>query len=97
MFEETGDIEFDVLTQQALEVIFHSFLIILERQCAVKLPEGKCWNPSTSIREAPSFVPTTNKASESDSWIVDLLVRIMPNDGVSTMLALIMETKLLFG
>ena len=41
LFEGTGDIEFDVLTQQAVEVIFHAFLIILERQCAVQLPGGK--------------------------------------------------------
>ena len=62
LFEETGDNEFDVLTQQAVEVIFHAFLIILEHQCAIQLSGGKYWNQSTTIREAASFVPTTNRS-----------------------------------
>ena len=39
LFEETSDIEFDVLTQQALEVIFHEFLIILERHVLTSYQE----------------------------------------------------------
>ena len=38
LFENTNDTEFDVLTQQALEIIFHALLIILERQCVDQLP-----------------------------------------------------------
>ena len=38
-------------------------------------------------KRSTNFVPTTSKASESDFGIVDLLVRIIPNAGVSTMLA----------
>ena len=29
--------DFDIMTQQVLEVIFHDFLIILERQCVDQL------------------------------------------------------------
>ena len=29
------------MTQQAPEVIFHAFLIILERQCVAQIPRGE--------------------------------------------------------
>ena len=48
LFEETTD-EFDVLTQQALEVILHAILIIIERQCVDQLPGGKYWHASELI------------------------------------------------
>ena len=50
LFEETTDEEFDVLTQQALEVILHAVLIILERQCVDQLPGGKYWNTSDLVK-----------------------------------------------
>ena len=61
------------MTQQSLEVIFHAMLIILERQCVDQLPGGKYWQPRESIAMAATNVPTTNKASESDFAILDLL------------------------
>lgn len=33
--------DFDIMIQQAPEVIFHAFLIILERQCVAQIPRGE--------------------------------------------------------
>ena len=74
-------------------MLMHAVLIIIERQCADQLPGGKYWNPSPSMIAAASSVPTTNKASEADFEILDLLVRIKPNANISTMLTLIMWSK----
>ena len=75
---------FDTMTQQALEIIFHAFLIILERQYVDQLPGGKYWLPSDLIRDSSKIVPTTNKASESDFAILDLLLRTRPNASMQT-------------
>jgi E1A/CREB-binding protein len=87
LFEETGNIEFDVLVQQSLEIISHAFLIILERQAIDQLPGGKYWNSDDRIQKAAENVPTTNKASESDFAILDLLIRTKPNAKVQTIQA----------
>ena len=52
LFEDTGNIEFDILVQQLLEIISHAFLIILERQAIDQLPGGKYWNSDDQIQEA---------------------------------------------
>ena len=70
---------FDILTQQTLEIIFHAFLIILGKQRVDQLPGGKYWLPSDLIRNSSKNAPTTNKASESDFAILDLLLRTKPN------------------
>ncbi|XP_065656137.1 uncharacterized protein LOC136081830 [Hydra vulgaris] len=93
LFECTQNDEFDSLTVQSLEIIFHSILVILERQCADQLPGGKYWNPSNSVSEAASNVPVTNKASESDFAILDLMVRTKPNANVQTIQALTMWSQ----
>ena len=50
LFAETDPV-LESLTQLALEVLFSSLLIILERQAQDNLPGGKYWNPSKkSIR-----------------------------------------------
>ena len=59
--------------QQPLEVISHVFLIILERQCADQLSEGKYWLPSDLIRDLSKTVPSTNGASKGDFATLDLL------------------------
>ena len=40
LFKESGNDEFDVLTIQALEHIFHAILVIVERQAFDHLPGG---------------------------------------------------------
>ena len=93
LFEDSGDCEFEVLTQQALEVIFHAILIILERQCIDQLPGGDYWHASDKIQKAAANVPTTNMASESDFAIIDLLIRTKPNASVQTIQALTMWSR----
>ena len=92
LFEQTNE-EFDIMTQQALEVIFHALLIILERQCTEQLPGGKYWCPEDSIVSSSKNVPTTNKASESDFAILDLLIRTKPNASIQTIQALTMWSR----
>lgn len=92
LFEDTKNDDFDVLTQQCLEVICHALVLILERQC-VDLPGGKYWNASTTVKESSTIVPTTNKASESDFAILDLLVRTKPNASIQTIQALTMWSR----
>nr|XP_047144798.1 uncharacterized protein LOC124818272 [Hydra vulgaris] len=93
LFECTQNDEFDSLTVHSLEIIFHAILVILERQCADQLPGGKYWNPSNSVSEAASNVPVTNKASESDFAILDLMFRTKPNANVQTIQALTMWSQ----
>ena len=78
LFESTTD-SFDILTQQCLEVLFHAILIILERQCVDQLPGGKYWNPNDNNRSMAQNVPSTNKVSEGDFGIIDLLMWTRPN------------------
>ena len=73
--------------QQSLEKISHAFLIILERQAIDQLPGGKYWNSDDQIQKAAENVPTTNKASESDFAILDLLIRTKPNAKIQTIQA----------
>ena len=48
-----------------LEITFHAFLIILDRQCIDQLPGGKYWLLSDLMRDLSKNVPSTN-ASEAD-------------------------------
>ena len=41
LFKTTGDAKFDSLTQQALEMLMHGLLLILEKQAQDQLPGGK--------------------------------------------------------
>ena len=45
LFKPKEDHDFDSLRQQALEVLVHGLLLILERQAHHQLPRGKCWSP----------------------------------------------------
>ena len=51
--------EFDVLTQQALELLCSAILLTLERQCEDQLPGGKYFLPSESLQLQASNVPTS--------------------------------------
>ena len=81
------------MTQQALEEIFHGFVIILERQCVDQLSGGKKWLPSDLIRDSSKNVPTTNKPSESDFALLDILLRKKPNGSMQIILSLTMWTR----
>ena len=90
LFDEINDAESCVLTQQALEVILMGILVILERQCVYQLPGGKYWNAELNLSTIGKNVPTTNKASESDFAILDMLIRAKPNSTIQTLQALTM-------
>ena len=92
LFQSTTE-SFDLLTQQCLEVLLHGVLMVLERQCADQLPGGKYWNPSDQLLKMSKNAPTTNKISEADFSIIDLLIRTKPNLSCQAMLALIMWSK----
>lgn len=79
LFRDSGDEEFQVMTQQALELVMASMLILLERQAADQLPGGKYWEPSEMVQAHASNVPTTNITSERDFAVLDFLVRLKPS------------------
>ena len=93
MFSPCDDVEFNMLTQQALEMCMHSILLVLERLAADQLPGGKYFIPSDSLKEMAQHVPKTNKISEADFAILDLLVRKKPNASINAFDALIMWSK----
>ena len=70
---EADDQEFQILTQQALELIC-SALLCLERQCEDQLPGGKYWSPDEKLTAQAKSVPTSNIASERDFAVFDVLL-----------------------
>ena len=54
------DGESEVLTQQILELLCLTILIVLERQCADQLPGGKYASPSKKELLQASSVPTSD-------------------------------------
>ncbi|CAH1267617.1 Hypp3773 [Branchiostoma lanceolatum] len=78
LFAASEDEELDVLTQQALEVICASMLILLERQAEEQLPGGRFWEPTEAERQKSQHVPTTNVVSERDFAVLDNLLRAKP-------------------
>ena len=79
IFADSGDVELDSLTQQALEILMNGLLILLERQAQDQLPGGKYFETDPVTSKSASNVPTTNKVSESDFAILDMLVRQKPS------------------
>ena len=75
-----------------LSGIYISFLIILERQCVDQLLAGKNWHPIDFMKDVAENVPTTNKASESDFAVLDLLIH-KPNASVQTIQGLTMWSR----
>ncbi|XP_035680013.1 uncharacterized protein LOC118418274 [Branchiostoma floridae] len=79
LFAASEDEELDTLTQQALEVVCASMLILLERQAEEQLPGGRFWEPSEAEIQKSQHVPTTNVVSERDFAVLDNLLRAKPN------------------
>ena len=72
LFSPCDDVEFNMLTQQALEMCMHSILLVLERLAAdlSELPGGKYFIPSDSLKEMAQHVSKTNKISEADTLVL---------------------------
>ena len=71
-----------------LEITFHAFLIILDRQCIDQLPEGKYWLLSDLMRDLSKNVPSTNP-SEAAFATLDLL----SNASMETLFSLTMWAR----
>ena len=93
LFMQTENVSFDTLTQQALEMCMHSLLLVLERLSHDQLPGGKYFSPSDSVKKIAKNVPKTNKISEADFAILDLLIRKKPNASINALDALIMWSQ----
>ena len=77
LFAEQSE-QLDTLTQEALELVFNSWLILLERQAQDQLPGGKYGSPSPDLITQAKNVPATNMASERDFGVFDLLLHLKP-------------------
>ena len=75
LLQPTDYANFDSLTQQALEMLMHGLLLILDRQAQDQLPGEKYYESSDYVQTISSNVPTTNMASERDFAILDLLIQ----------------------
>ena len=94
MFPPCDDVEFNMLTQHALEMCMHSILLVLERLVADQLPGEKYFILSDSLKEMAQHVPKTSKISEADFAILDLLVRKKPNASINALMPLLCGLKL---
>ena len=84
------DEESQVLTQQILELLCLTILIVLERQCPDQLPGGKYASPSEKELLQASSVLTSNIISERDFALFDVLLKQKPGARTSSLEALIM-------
>ena len=87
---ESDDQEFQVLTQQALELVCSAMLLCLERQCEDQLPGRKYWSPSPDLSAQAKSVPTSNITSERDFAVFDVLLKTRPSATTVALEALIM-------
>lgn len=90
LFRDSSDEDFQIMTQQALELMMASMLIVLERQAVDQLPGGKYWNPSEHLKARAANVPATNVVSERDFAVLDMLVRQKPSARILSHEAMIM-------
>ena len=75
LFTFSGDVNFETLTQQVSEMCMHLLLLILVRLRQDQLPGGKYYTPNESFKKIVANVPKTNKISEADFALLDLLIR----------------------
>ena len=76
---EVNDDEFQVLTQQILEILCLVILIVLEKQCKDQLPGGKYSSPSEELTLQASSCPLSNIAPERDFAVFDNLLKAKPS------------------
>ena len=79
LFKDSGDLELDALTQECLEMICCSCLVLVNRQLADQLPGGKFYLPSDDIVTETAICPRTNILSERDFAQMDRKVSQKPN------------------
>ena len=77
LFKEQSE-QLETFTQEALQIIFNSWMILFERQAQDQLPGGKYAAPSPELLAQAANVPATNMASERDFGVFDLLFHLKP-------------------
>ena len=90
LFKVPEDEEFQILTQQALELLCTSILLVLERQCHEQLPGGQYFNPSDDLKAQAKNVLPSNIIAERDFARFDNLLKAKPNSTVTSLEATIM-------
>ena len=92
LFQEQS-VQLETLTQEALQIIFNSWIILFERQAQDQLPGGKYASPSSEQLAQAVNVPATNMASERDFGVLDLLLHLKPAARLISHEALVMWTN----
>ena len=69
----------DIMTLEALQILFSSFSITTQRLLIDHLPDGIYSSFNNDLREEVASVPTTNVAPERDFAMLDRLLREKPN------------------
>lgn len=77
LFKEQS-VQLETLPQEALEIIFNSWIILFERQAQDQLPGRKYASPSPELLAQAANVPATDMASERDFGVFDLLLHLKP-------------------
>ena len=90
LFRDTGDIEFDVLTQECLEMMCCGCSVLVSRQLGDQLPGGKFHIPSPNVMDETQLFPRTNMLSERDFAQMDRKVQQKPNIATITASGVIM-------
>ena len=90
LFKEESDPNKYAITIETLELICHTILDILERQCEDQLPGGKYWSPCLEDITKFSNVPSTNMIGERKFAVLDRLVCQKPSAKTVSLEALIM-------
>ena len=75
---EQQDSELDTLTVEALEIMMHRFVIVLERQLHDQLPGGEFSDPSEELLAEARHVTKSNRFGESVFGVLDRLLRERP-------------------
>ena len=92
LFQEQS-VQLETLTQEALEIIFNSWIILFERKAQDPLLGGKYASLSSEQLAQAVNVPATNMASERDFGVFDLLLHLRPAARLISHEALVMWTN----
>ena len=83
----------DAMTQELLQLLFHTFSVTTQRLLIDHLPNGAYYNVSErSIIEKTASVPTTNVSPERDFAVLNLYLREKPNAQLIALEAMILCT-----
>lgn len=92
LFQEES-VQLETLTQEVLEIMFNSWIILFERQAQDQLPGGKYASPSSEQLAQAANVPATNMASERELGVFDLRLHFKPAARLISHEALVMWTN----